>query len=166
LQIFIKISQFRSLFQLLAVLIIILLHIAERLTNIPQQLLRVWHLLIGLLLCIHQRIDLAHSLIYLQCHADRIRNLRGILDAHTDQLFQVVEFIDVSLSDVLDLLVFIAFVNKLYDAVGFAVFTVDCPDYEVFYLRCRRLVVNLADKISFLICGIRPVDTARAKHNT
>lgn len=121
--------------------------------------------MVGLLLRIHQRIDLAHSLVDFQSHANRIRNLRSVLYAHAYQLFHVIEFVDVSLGDILDLLVFITFVDKLYDAVGFAIFTEDCSDYEIFYLRRGRLVVDLADKVSLLISRVGPVQAARGEHD-
>ena len=121
--------------------------------------------MVVLLLRIHQRINLAHGLVDFQSHSNRIRNLRSVLDAHAYQLFHVIEFVDVSLGYFLDLLVFITFVDELYDAVGFAVFTEDCSDYEVLYLRRGRLVVDLAYKVSLLISRVGPVQAPRGEHD-
>lgn len=121
--------------------------------------------MVVLLLRIHQRINLAHGLVDFQSHANRIRNLRSVLDAHAYQLFHVIEFGDVSLGYFLYLLVFITFVDELYDAVGFAVFTEDRSDYEVLYLRRGRLVVDLANKVSLLISRVGPVEAARGEHD-
>lgn len=94
-------SHFGPFLNFSAVFAILLFDHAKCTANIIQQVSLVRLSILSILLCVHQARNLIHGVVDLECDPDRVRNLRGVINAHADQLLHVVEFVNVFLRDVL-----------------------------------------------------------------
>ena len=143
----------------------LLLDLAHRLAHVFEQV--DWGCVLGQsIVLLHDVGDALHHTVELQCDTDGLRHIVSVLDAHANQLSNLIELLLVSLA----YRTFTLLVDELDDAIGLVLslsgcwLAIDWTNHEVPDVSNLWLVVDFIDEAWLLLSVVAHDNVASGEH--